>query len=317
MVESLAGRSFERREPRLQAGARGLLAALSLFVAGPLAGVLTLHLARGAAGPDPLRWAFGTGLGVAASGCGLVALWERASRRRHGRALFFQDGATFVRWSEAPRHFAAAQLELDEVTEHGVLLVQRGAGRWARWWSPWLVPTRGPAESEALVAEVSRWQGHAGAGPLRLEPAAAQTLAIGLAPLLPFVAIGAVRAADVGWSWLGFALWGLSLVDLIVWALPLGVSVQLLPGSVVFGDERYGLDQVRLELSGRWLSATDLGSGRAVGRARLDADQAARLRARLGDRLAVAPDDPARRRHLALLALGAAALALSLGLGLP
>lgn len=316
---SLAGRSYERREPWPQLAARGLLAGLSLFVAGPLACASAL---RFVAPPDALRWALGTGLGVAASGCAVAALWARASRRRYGRALLFADGATFERWSEAPAHLTAGQVELEGVTEHGVLLVPRGAGRWARWWSPWLVPTSGPAESEALVAEVTRWQGRAGAGQLRLEPAATQTLALGLTALLPFAAIAAVRVAEAGWSWLGFSLWGLSLVDLIVWALPLGASVQLLPGSVVFGNDRYGLDQVRLELSaGRWLAAIDVGSGRAVGRARLDAEQAARLRSRLGDRLTVASDDPARRRHLAralaLLALGGAALAGAIASGLP
>lgn len=314
-----------RDEPVLAVTARRLLQLGSLLL-GPLSGVAALNLLETAGAPAPGRWALGTGLGTVAVGLGLAALWERAARRRYGRAHLTDDGATFERRGRPPLRLGLGQLELEEVTENGVLLARRDAGRWTRWRDPLLVPTAGQIESEALVAEVSAWRGQAhGPGSLWLRPTPLQLVPVALAALLPFVGPVASAVACGGWSWSGLVVWTLSVVDLGSWSLPLGAGVTLSAGTVALGEERHSLARVALTLAaGRWLLAHDPASGQLLAQARVSIAGAAQLQAQLGDRLALDPGDAwlrARRLHLAralaLFALGTALLAAALRAGVP
>lgn len=316
-------RTFARPEPLWRVGARALLLTAGLF-AGPTAGLVAHRLLEQAGAPDPGRWSLGTGLGLVAGAFALGALWERGARRRYGWARLFAEGASFDRRGEEPRQLAYRELELDEVTDHGLLLAPREAGGWSRWWSPLLVPTAGPAESEVLVAELGAWRdADRGPGTLHLRPPAHQLLALLLVAPLPLVGPAAMISVDA-WSWVGLVLWLCGLVDLWLWAAPLGAGVGLLPGALALGEQRWPLARLDLALAGRWLQARGRDRGELLGTARPSQAGARLLRERLCDALAVvdgATFARARRRlllrALALVALGGLSLAAALRSGLP
>jgi hypothetical protein len=155
-VTAPAGRTFERKEPVRSRLVRATLLSAGV-VSGPVVALCLLVLRDALRVPASPLWLVGTGGGVAAACLALGVLRDRASRRRYGKAQLFPDGATFAPRGQRPRHLVHSELELLEVTEHGVLLGRRGAGRRERWLRPLLVPTDSHAASEALVAEVSEW----------------------------------------------------------------------------------------------------------------------------------------------------------------
>lgn len=322
--EGVVPRLFERREPAMHVVARAVLEVGGAFVAAPLTGVVAFRLTEVAGATDPMRWASGTGGGVMVVALGLGALWRRGASRRFARTRLLRAAALFEVPPPALR-VPLASLELEAVTPHGLVLVRSGASGWERWWRARLLPTAGPSEAEALVAEAAGWRGlDPGLAPLRLPPPLQHLLAVfAVLALLPAATV-ALLAAEVGWSWCGVGAWTLSLVRLVGWTLPLANRVVLRDGAVFVGDLGFTLARVRLTLAGRWLTARDLDGGPTLAQARLGPRGAERLRDLLGDQLVQEPGGRvlARRRGqlaraLLWVAVGSALLALSLVLGLP